>query len=258
MSARRPLPAWAIGAILGIGAAVVWGAAGELAWPARALTVVLVAVLPALLAGQARIGTKEAAAVSTTGVYITSMLSVWAMALLAAAAGLGSGFSADLMGLSPVEPAPCLLWAGGITGFALLVLVAGRLVGQRESPLVERLIPRTSRERVLFVLVCLSAGIGEELVFRGFLIPALHAASGSIWTAALVSGVAFGMLHSYQRVGGVLRATALGIALAAPFIATGSLIPSMVAHAMIDLIAGLGPAEWLMKPTREGSGNGPD
>ena len=38
------------------------------------------------------------------------------------------------------------------------------------------------------------------------LIPALEVASGSTWLALLVSSVAFGMVHSYQGVAGVMRA----------------------------------------------------
>lgn len=246
MSRPRALPGWLTGAAVGVAAAIVWSAADELAWPARAMTVLFIAVLPASLAGQARITAEEARSISTDGLYLTSIVGIWLLAALALAAALGSGFGLGVLGLRPVEPVAALLWTGGVTAFGVLVLALGRWLRHEESPLVARLVPRTSRQRALFILVCLSAGMGEELAFRGFLIPALHSASGSVWLATILSSAAFGMIHSYQHMGGVLRATGLGIALAAPFLATGSLVPSMIAHAMIDLIAGLALADWLL------------
>ena len=112
--------------------------------------------------------------------------------------------------------------------------------------MLERLLPRTHAQRAVFVLLSVSAGVGEELAFRGFLIPALETASGSTRLAVIVSSVAFGMLHSYQRSDGVIRASALGVVMAAPLLATGSLFPSMAAHALYDLVVGLLLADWLV------------
>jgi membrane protease YdiL (CAAX protease family) len=65
--------------------------------------------------------------------------------------------------------------------------------------------------------------------------------------AVLVSSAAFGMMHSYQRASGALRAGALGALLAAPFLLTGSIYPSMAAHAAYDIVAGLLLADWLVR-----------
>jgi membrane protease YdiL (CAAX protease family) len=253
MSSRRAQ--WLVLAVvLAVGAA--WAGASELPGPARVATVVLVAVLPALLLGQAFVRDDDVAELPVMPVYASSIAMILLIGAFAVWAGLRLGMTPATLGLRPIDPVRGLAWTGAVVAVALGFAVASRLLGQREAPLLERLLPRTGPQRAVFVLLSLSAGVGEELAFRGFLIPALETATGSSSLAVIVSSLAFGMLHSYQRSAGVLRAGALGVVLAAPLLATGSLYPSIAAHALFDLIAGLLLAVWLIgRPTDEG---GPD
>ena len=82
-------------------------------------------------------------------------------------------------------------------------------------------------------------------MFRGFLIPALHLATGSMAAAVSISVAAFAVTHAYQGVSGVLRVAVLGLILTAPFVLTGSVYPGMIAHTVLDLLAGLVLADWL-------------
>jgi uncharacterized protein len=91
----------------------------------------------------------------------------------------------------------------------------------------------------------LSAGIAEEIVFRSFLIAALLYASGSMTVAVVVSIVIFAASHAYQGWTGVLRVGILGLVLTIPFLVTGSVYPSIIAHAALDILAGLVLADWL-------------
>ena len=233
--------------LIGVAAtAIAWVASSELAEPARLLTVALVAVLPALLVAQGSLDAAEAARLPVVPAYLSSMVMIWAIGGAALWAGLVSGFSLPELGVVAPEPIGGLAWAGGVTLLALAVLAAGRLGGRTETPMLERLLPRTAAERGVFALLSLSAGIGEELAFRGFLIPAIEVASGSRAVAVVVSSLAFGTLHSYQGARGVLRASVLGALMAVPLLATGSIYPSMAAHALYDLVAGLLLADWLL------------
>jgi membrane protease YdiL (CAAX protease family) len=132
-----------------------------------------------------------------------------------------------------------LLWSAGTVVAGLTLIMIARVSGIEESPMLIHLLPVTARERVAFVGVSLTAGFCEELVFRGFLIATLGAATGSTPLAILLSSGVFGLLHAYQRPSGAVRAAALGALLAAPLIATGSIVPAMIAHATLDLIGGL-------------------
>jgi membrane protease YdiL (CAAX protease family) len=64
---------------------------------------------------------------------------------------------------------------------------------------------------------------------------------------ALTSGV-FGVLHAYQGWIGTVRAAALGGLLAWGFLLSGSLVPAIVAHTAIDLLAGIVLSDVLLPP----------
>ena len=58
----------------------------------------------------------------------------------------------------------------------------------------------------------MTAGVCEELVYRGFMIAYFSAALGvSFWVAAVLSSVAFGIAHFYQGPAGILRTGLVGM-----------------------------------------------
>ena len=67
------------------------------------------------------------------------------------------------------------------------------------------------------------------------------------WGAALLSSAVFGLLHAYQGWLGVFRTALLGFVLAASLILTGVLWPAILAHAILDVIAGIVLGESLVK-----------
>ena len=142
-------------------------------------------------------------------------------------------------GMRGIGPGPLVLWTVGVTGAGLLLLVLTRALRIRESPMLIHMLPRSRAERLAFTGLAVTAGVTEEMIFRGFLLSALAAATGSAWFAAVVASAVFGFLHSYQNLVGALRAGLLGFGLALPVMASGSLLPSILAHAAYDLVAGV-------------------
>jgi len=102
---------------------------------------------------------------------------------------------------------------------------------------VGSLLPRTGSERRLFSGVAVTAGIAEEVVYRGFGIAVLAAASPELpwWGVVAVAGAAFGIAHAYQGFAGILTTGLLGCVLAAVYLDTGSLLVPVLLHSMIDL-----------------------
>jgi membrane protease YdiL (CAAX protease family) len=111
-----------------------------------------------------------------------------------------------------------------------------RLRGKLEKDLGP-LIPTRPVEWSWFRPLAVTAGICEELMFRGYLIWVLTPALG-LWGAALVSVVIFGLGHSYQGLKFAPRAFGAGVAMQALALLTGSVLPGIVLHAMIDLGSG--------------------
>lgn len=237
--------AWLI-VVAAAASAAAWLGASELAAPARAATVVLVGVLPLLLAAQAGIDPSALREAPVEAAYFSSMVLIWIIGAAAAWAGIASGFSTSEMSLVPLGFVQAAVWIGAATLAAFAIALIGRRLGWRESEMLEWLLPESLRERALFVVLSISAGIGEELAYRAFLIPALVRASGSVALAVVVSSVAFGMMHGYQQSSGAVRASLLGALLAVPMLVTGSVIPSMATHALYDILAGLVLTDWLV------------
>lgn len=99
------------------------------------------------------------------------------------------------------------------------------------------LLPHTSRELRWFNGVSLTAGLCEEILYRGFLIWYLQNWMGVI-PALLVSSVAFGLAHAYQGIDNIPRTAFIGLWLGGIFLLTGSLWLAMVAHFVFDVISG--------------------
>lgn len=121
--------------------------------------------------------------------------------------------------------------AGGL-GLALAVIAATRVLVRTQAwavALHEDLAPVA---RALgpgaIVPVALSSALGEEMLFRGALVPLL---------GVVLSSLLFGLLHQVpgrSRVSWVVFAVVVGLLFAGLFRATGSLLGPILAHALIN------------------------
>lgn len=131
------------------------------------------------------------------------------------------------------------LWL--VAGVVLIVLpVAALFLARKQDDLtaigdIQAMIPRNLAEVRLGALLSANAGIVEELLFRLALPAVVFGAFGSGWLALVASVLVFGALHLYQGLAGIIGTTAIGACLMALYVATGSIIAPIVAHALIDL-----------------------
>jgi membrane protease YdiL (CAAX protease family) len=109
-------------------------------------------------------------------------------------------------------------------------------VRDRLAP-VEQLMPHAAREWPLFVALACTAGLCEELLFRGYLLwYAAHFMP--LMFAAVAQAVVFGLCHAYQGRRGVLLTTLAGAFFTGVLLVSGSIWPAMLIHALMDLHAG--------------------
>lgn len=101
---------------------------------------------------------------------------------------------------------------------------------------IRTLLPITLRERVLWLLLSLTTGVCEELLFRGFAINYLNREplGLNLMLSALLPCVVFGVGHAYQGMAGMVRTTAFGAAMTAVFLLTGSIILPVFIHALVN------------------------
>ena len=104
------------------------------------------------------------------------------------------------------------------------------------------LLPVTKREKKVWSYVSLTAGVTEEIIYRGFLIFAIAYLfpNTSIWIVMLGASLLFGLAHTYQGFGNVIRTTIIGYFFSILYIGLGSILPIIVLHFLIDNVAKLG------------------
>jgi membrane protease YdiL (CAAX protease family) len=146
------------------------------------------------------------------------------------------------LGLAADPSPPLAVGVGVALGVALSfanMLAAGLAQSFGADPseeLRELLAPETLGGWVLLLFGVLPVIAGfEELLFRGALIGGFAAGFGvSPWLLAVLSSVAFAAGHGAQGGLGVVVTGLLGFALAAAFLATGSLLVVAVAHYVVN------------------------
>lgn len=181
--------------------------------------------------------------------YLYLIVELWVLALYVLAVWVAQRRSWQDLWLGRVESLRfslgCLL---ALIVIALFVLQARKVEKALVRPkavarLREKLAfaysisPETASERYWFWLVSISAGICEELVYRGFVTWFISAWTGVI-VAIIVSSAIFGLAHIYLGVAQVPRVAIVGLGFAILVLISGSLFPAMVIHAAMDLSSG--------------------
>jgi uncharacterized protein len=96
------------------------------------------------------------------------------------------------------------------------------------------MLPRTLAERAAWLLVAISVGFGEEVVYRGYLQTQLGALARRPWLGVALQALLFGVAHLEQGPGSAARIALYGLLLGALVRWRGSLLPAIVAHVAID------------------------
>lgn len=122
-----------------------------------------------------------------------------------------------------------------------------KLLHPEASAALKAMLPRTGLEVGLFLLLALTAGICEEMIFRGYLQRQFTAWTGNAAAGIALQAVAFGLAHAYQGLNQVLVIVVYGCMFGAFAWWRKSLRPGMMAHFIQDGVGGLLLARSLMK-----------
>jgi membrane protease YdiL (CAAX protease family) len=175
-------------------------------------------------------------------------------------------FLAQFFAFAPVALAIYLLWEPGLSAFrrisldfrlfgrdlgagALLVAVigipglglyvAGRALGITvqvdAAPLDSSwwTIP-------LLLLAAVRAGLTEEVIFIGYLFDRLRRLGWGTWTIILSTAALRGAYHAYQGWGPIAGNIAMGVVFGWVYQRWGRVMPLVIAHTLIDVIAFVG------------------
>jgi len=116
-------------------------------------------------------------------------------------------------------------------------------------------VPTDGKELLHFIFLALAAGIGEEIIFRGYLINYLITWTGNdmagIIVACIASSALFAFLHGYQGVSSMIKILFLTLLFCAIFILTKSLLIVILVHAIIDTLSGIAGVYLIKDVSRE-------
>jgi len=170
----------------------------------------------------------------------------WLLAALVAWRAFARGLTLGELGAVHPVTAQLLAWTVGGAGilgvlhwFNLRRLASlGDALPRLPRQLAEKVLPRTSLEFTVYCAVSVTAGVCEEFLYRGFAMAVLRRMGLAAGLVVLLSAVLFGLAHLYQGKSGVGGTAVLGLLFGAGRLWTGSLIPVMVWHTVIDVVAG--------------------
>ncbi len=113
----------------------------------------------------------------------------------------------------------------------------------RERRKVFSFIPADKNELIHFTFLAFAAGIGEEVIFRGYLIHYITYWTGNtlngILIACLFSSALFAFLHGYQGWKSMIKIFFLALLFSGIFVYSQSLWIVIIVHAFIDIFSGL-------------------
>jgi uncharacterized protein len=179
-------------------------------------------------------------------VYLEAMALQWSLALAVVVLWRALGRDWDGLGLIAHPGRGMLAMTLLVAGLAIVLF--GQLRGARrdgetlgrvleQARHVELMLPHDSRELRLWNALAVTAGVCEEVLYRGYLFAYAAHLLPLPWALA-ASSVLFGLGHLYQGPRGVLATTGVGALFGIVYVLSGSLYLGMAAHALIDLHAG--------------------
>jgi CAAX protease family protein len=119
----------------------------------------------------------------------------------------------------------------------LVLIVAAHLLQAKATDAMKRLLPHGRTEIALWLLLSLSAGICEEIVFRGYLLRQFTAFSRNPTLGIVAQALLFGAAHGYQGWKYMLVIAVYGCLFGWLASWRRSLRPGMIAHFLQDSAA---------------------
>jgi membrane protease YdiL (CAAX protease family) len=180
--------------------------------------------------------------------YISNGLVLWVMAAVVVGIWLWNERPLAGMGFRPAEGNPATY---ALTTAMVLLYLADILLSvhspkyRQEStePWDTNLpfLPEHPRELPAYAFLCLSAGICEEILYRGFLVTFFidPMKPGFPFLAAIVPALLFALAHFYQGYRAMVKIFILSLFFALVFLFSKSLLIVMAVHVLIDLAGGI-------------------
>lgn len=193
--------------------------------------------------GGAGAGSQLASHGKAIPIYLTAIFMDWALlyycfagvhhrggSFWALAGGRWNSWKSVAVDLGIVLPF-WVLWEGAAYGVYWLL-------GPSSAKTVDSLLPQSLLEVLIWIATSITAGVCEEMVFRGYVQRQLDALSGRVAAAVLGQGLIFGLFHAYQGWKNVIIISVLGVLYGALAAWRRNLRANIIVHAWTDVWEG--------------------
>jgi uncharacterized protein len=126
-----------------------------------------------------------------------------------------------------------------VLGAVAFLLRLAHLHPENIRGVVTQMAPASLGELAFWVALSISAGICEELIFRGYLQQQFTSLTRRIWLGIAISAVFFGLSHGYEGASGMLLIVLYGSFFGILAHLRRSLRAGMFAHAWHDSVSGI-------------------
>jgi membrane protease YdiL (CAAX protease family) len=170
-----------------------------------------------------------------------SIAAIWATLPIVLVLAWRTGLSKRDMGFVRLPGTRLLIWATGIFAALMLTGVVPTWIWGEKLSVVEPITrpPQGLGGWLLWISLAVSAGIVEEITMRGYGVGFLLRAGANRWGAAIGMALYFGLLHVYEGAAAVPVIATWGFLFAYSYLQTGSILPGVIAHSLVDAIAPL-------------------
>jgi membrane protease YdiL (CAAX protease family) len=147
----------------------------------------------------------------------------------------------NLFAMPPIGTREVLIGLGGFAGLLALIPISNaiRTPEEERKHITYSLAPRNTQEVAAFAVIAVMAGIAEESAYRGVAVWLLAPILGSLYPAAFLSAMAFGVAHAVQGAKSMIITFVVALLFQTIVQLTGTLVIAMVVHAAYDIVAGL-------------------
>ena len=134
----------------------------------------------------------------------------------------------------------------GVVGWVLYLVIAAGLSKMLHPSLeamrgLEAMLPKVAVERAVWAAFALTAGVCEEIVYRGYLLRQFRALTGSTFAALILQALCYSVVHLVLPIPMVIGVGVLGLLLGGVAVWQKSLVPCMVLHVGVGLAAMVQP-----------------
>ncbi|TXF91445.1 CPBP family intramembrane metalloprotease [Neolewinella aurantiaca] len=195
------------------------------------------------------------------GLYYSNGLLLYGMAAAVVVTWLLTGRPLTEIGLGwgklPYDLTAVLLLVGFLVLYLLDLYYEAGSPASREETRQEfkklGFLPVNAYQFLHFLFLALAAGVGEEIVYRGFMINYLSGLFGDTgWAVVVVllgPAIAFGVGHIYQGWRAVGKIIAMAVLFGFFLLRTNTLWPLILIHTAVDVLGGL--LSWYLQGREE-------